>query len=182
MKLQAKGKETMRILVFLQMLAILTLPQLEASMISISGNETEYDRIQEAIDAADEGERIEINRGIYYENVVINKRVSLVGTKNPVIDAGKNGSAITITADGAIVEGFILRNSLICKDYPQEEGGIRLISNKNIIKNNTMTDNWDNIILCHSNDNIISNNTLKNSQEGVDLIQSDNNIIFDNYI
>jgi nitrous oxidase accessory protein NosD len=52
--------------------------------------------IQEAIDCAMPGDRIEVASGTYFENPVISTKISLVGIGNPVIDAGKKGSALTI--------------------------------------------------------------------------------------
>ena len=136
--------------------------------------------IQEAIDCAKPGDRIEIASGTYFENPVISTKISLVGIGNPVIDAGKKGSALTILADGVTIEGFILRNSSTGV-YPDEQGGIRVLSNNNTIQNNIIYDNWDDIVLFHSSGNLINNNTLDDAEEGLDLIQSDNNTISHNF-
>lgn len=140
--------------------------------------------IQEAIDIARPGDRIEVTGGTYFENVVVSKRVSLIGIGRPVIDAGQKGSAITITADGGgvLVEGFAIRNSSLSSIDLYEPAGIRLQSDGNTIRGNIISGNWDDIVLFSSHNNTISNNTLAGSQEGLDLISSHDNAIFDNSI
>lgn len=97
-----------------------------------------YDTIQEAVDAAATpigtraGDIIVVRPGIYDENVVVDKRLTLMGSfapslpfigSNPnpydpavnpnvaaIIDPTTAGAAITVTASGAIVQGFTLAN------------------------------------------------------------------------
>jgi parallel beta-helix repeat protein len=155
----------------------------EAATISVAiDRESYYSHIQDALDAANPGDRIEVFNGTYYENLNIMKPVQLIGIQKPIIDAWKNGSAISIFADNATIDGFILRNSSISIKYPQEDGGIKLFSNNNVIQNNLILDNWDDIVLFYSDRNFIVNNTLCRAQEGLDLIGSNNNTISGNYI
>ena len=67
---------------------------------------------QDAINNANLGDVIEVCSGTYYENVVVNKPVILRGVDTgggePVVDASRMGSAITITADGVAVDGFVV--------------------------------------------------------------------------
>jgi len=64
-----------------------------------------YSGIQGAIDFATAGDTIEVHTGTYYENVNVNKRLILRGIGMPVVDAGGNGSAITLGANGIVLEG-----------------------------------------------------------------------------
>ena len=49
-----------------------------------------YTSIQDAIDNASDGDTIYVYSGIYYENVVINKRINLIGEdrNGTIIDGG----------------------------------------------------------------------------------------------
>lgn len=179
-------------LLALLMLAILVpaaqaLPSIaEGSLASItvsaSGNDGNYRSIQEAIDAAAPGSRIDVGSGIYFENLIVDRRVSLFGSGSTVIDGQQKGSAVTITADGVLVEGFAIRNSSLSTAALREPGGIRLQSNDNTIRNNTITDNWNGIVLISSHENIICNNSLAGGQEAIDLRSSHNNTICHNRI
>ncbi|MBC7128618.1 MAG: right-handed parallel beta-helix repeat-containing protein [Thermoplasmatales archaeon] len=69
-----------------------------------------YEAIQPAIDAASNGDTIKVNEGTYYENIVINKEIILVG--DPVIDA-HGGVGISIEANNTLVENFTIYNGSI---------------------------------------------------------------------
>ncbi len=72
----------------------------------------EYTSIQQAVDAAKEGDQVIVRAGIYPENnIVIRKKISLKGIGNPVVDAGNKNGLFTIeTTDSVLIEGFTLRN------------------------------------------------------------------------
>ena len=61
--------------------------------------------IQEAIDAASDGDQILVEEGVYYENVMIDKGISLVSAnrENTILDAGGVGSALTF-ANGSEIQ------------------------------------------------------------------------------
>jgi len=63
----------------------------------------DYAKIQEAINANEtlDGHTIMVDVGVYYENVVLNKTLSLVGENRDfaVIDANGTGNGIVIQAD-----------------------------------------------------------------------------------
>ena len=68
--------------------------------------EANFTKIQDAINASSEGDTIIVHNGTYYENVILNKSLSLLGKRLPTIDAEVNGSAIEIDAPGCVVRGF----------------------------------------------------------------------------
>ncbi|MFZ2410724.1 MAG: NosD domain-containing protein, partial [Candidatus Methanoperedens sp.] len=90
-----------------------------------------YLSIQAAINAASTGDNILVYSGIYTEQVAVNKQLILLGMDNgggkPIVNAGGTGSAITLSADGITLDGFVATNGTI---------GINVVSNNNIIRNN----------------------------------------------
>ncbi len=86
-----------------------------ASFIEVdaSGTEGSYTRIQNAITDADTGDTIFVHDGIYTENVVIDKRVTVQGESKSgtIIDGGGKGNVVTINAGGAVLAGVSIRNS-----------------------------------------------------------------------
>ena len=73
----------------------------------------DYPSIQEAINQANEGDTIFVRNGTYYENVVVNKTVSLVGesVSNTVIDGNGIGDVVQIVEDNVSLSKFTIRNS-----------------------------------------------------------------------
>jgi len=154
------------------------------SNVSLSSNTyyvpDDYPTIQEAVDAANPGDTIIVKSGTYYENVVLNKSLTLQGEDVPTINAKGlgSGNAIKIISDNCVVRGFRCVNA---SDYPN--AGIRVESNGNIIENNRCEENWDGISLYESSYNTITNNELcENGVQGIRLGASSNNIITNNNV
>ena len=125
-----------------------------------SGGDADFTGIQDAINNATDGDTILVHFGVYYENVVVNKSVTLIGNGQPVVDAGGEGNAITLTADGTTLEGFTATKA--GSSWQDTDAGITLISN-----NNTIT----------------GNNVCNNNRGGIELDDSSNNTIyFNNFI
>jgi parallel beta-helix repeat protein len=151
--------------------------QFQGETINVPGD---YAGIQAAIDAAEPEDLIVVDGGIYRESVNVTKRLTLRGVGSPVVDAGGNGSVVTLSADGIVLEGFSLKNGGIETAQP---AGITVRSNDNVILNNTATDNWIGIYLYDSLGNIISENHVSyNMWAGIDLENSTNNIIANNNV
>jgi len=140
----------------------------------------DYPTIQEAINAAYDGDTIFVRNRIYYENIIVNKRVSLIGEdcEKTIIDAGKAGTAVLISnADYVTFIDFTIRNSGI-----EYSAGISLnyANYCNIIRN-IITNNSVGVMLYYSSNNKIAGNDITaNSGDGVALSLSSNNMIFHN--
>lgn len=93
--------------------------------------------IQAAINAADQGDTIEVHSGTYYENVNVFKPLVLRGIGYPIINAANTGSGIILYSDNSVIEGFFIANS------SASNPGINISnsSHANVIKNNTITRN-----------------------------------------
>ena len=140
----------------------------------------EFVTIHDAVDWASAGDTITVESGVYPETIRIDKKLTLIGIDSgsgyPVIDAGRKGPALEIVADGCTVEGFTIQNS-------EALAGIRISSNDNSIRRNTLTDNGQGILLSSSQRTIIANNNItENSRSGISLEGSNNNQINDNSV
>ena len=146
-----------------------------ASTIYVPGD---YSTIQAAVNAASPGDTVIAYNGTYYENVEINKQLTVRGVGIPVVDAGGNGNAITISADGVILEGFYAINP----DF-WSMGAIKVTSNNNIIRRNAAMNSLSSgIVFDHSSNNTLSSNTVYYNGVGISLSDSHNNTIKDNIV
>ncbi|MGB3459661.1 MAG: NosD domain-containing protein, partial [Halobacteriota archaeon] len=140
----------------------------------------DFTGIQEAINNAKEGDTILVYSGIYYENVVVNKSVTLRGIGHPVVDANDSDSAITLTADGITLVGFNATNS---GSFWWRDAGIKVTSNNNRITGNNVSNDWCGISLDDSsNNNTITGNNVNNDWCGISLSSSSNNNITGNNV
>jgi parallel beta-helix repeat protein len=134
----------------------------------------DFTGIQDAINDASDGDTIIVHSGVYYENVVVDKSVTLKGIGHPVVDAGGEGSAITLTADGITLEGFTVANS--GSRWSESDAGINVNSNNNTITGNNVNNDWCGISLSSSsNNNITGNNVSNNVRGGISLWDSCSN-------
>ena len=137
----------------------------------------DYPTIQAAISAASNGSMIIVHNGTYFENVVVNKKLTLHGVGKPIVDAGGSGNVVYITANHVNIRGFIIRNS------GRVYAGIHLCSSNNDITDNTVcSNNLRGVYIDHSNNNNIANNNILNNGYGIYLYWSSNNKISDNVI
>lgn len=143
----------------------------------------DFDSISEAINSASPGDILEVQSATYYENVDISKQLILIGngTANtkPIIDAGKKGSAMIISANGVTVDGFNLTNSL--GSLMNLWAGIEVNSNDNTIINNIAFNNENGILITGSN-NTIQGSTIINNIYGIKSEFSTNNSIWSNIL
>ena len=160
----------------------------------------DFHTIQEAIDAAGEGDTVFVRAGTYFERITLNKNnLNLIGEGAgvTVIDAkGWSGSVVYLCeVSNVTLSGFTLQNAYIgvgielCVNCTIEGNkiiknvnGISLDDSENInIRNNTVSDNkaWG-IYIQESANNLILKNYITKSREGIFLTYSRNNTLRDN--
>ena len=189
-----KPKTTIGITLTLLLISMLTLTfniqQVKAEPRTIIVPD-EFSSIQEAINNSNDGDTIYVKAGTYYENVFVNKALTLVGEdkSTTIIDAGgpvdevlpKPLTVVEVTANNVSISGFTIRNS---GDDPfLRDSGIYLsyVSGCNIY-GNILTNNYYGIALYGSSNNSFSSNTVINNYYGIELYDSSNNILRNNYM
>jgi len=132
-----------------------------------------YATIQKAINSAQPQHKILAYAGKHYENVVVNKSVTLVGENkhNTIIDGSGTGTVINVTANNVNISDFTIRNS------GNPECGILAVgSSGNNISHTIMTNNSYGIRLVNSNNNTLEGNTVSNNEYGISLDGSSNTL------
>ena len=145
-----------------------------------------FSTIQEAINdnETSNGHTIFVEEGVYYENLVISKSLSLIG-KNPtntIIDGMRKSHVIHVNADSVKIMNFTIRNSSR-QGFPNRSGiYIEAGNNCNIVQNK-LIDNLDGISINYSFNTTLQRNDLTTSGwTGIVVNESTNNIISENDI
>ncbi len=102
----------------------------------IVGDEGRYATIESALQAARDGDVIEVRGGSYSAPLVIDKRVSLIGVNHPVIDGSGQGSLVLITASDVVFQGFTLMNT--GRSLAHEDTGIVIQADNVTVAENTL--------------------------------------------
>lgn len=139
-------------------------------MVSPSGGG--FTSIQDAVTWASPLDTVTVGSGTYPETVKINKKITLVGVDTgggaPVIDPGRRGNAVVISADGCTITGFTIQNS-------ENGSGIQITSNGNTVDNNTLSGNAVGITLVSADSNTLSGNSIAGSTRAGIVIQAAGN-------
>lgn len=158
-----------------------------------------YSTIQEAVDAANQGDTIIVSEGTYVEGQIeVYKPLTLMAEGTVVVDGLGEGHVISVTANNITITGFTVKNSKSGWGY----GGISLrnvrnctlsgnkaVNNtngisvlggpgNNVVKENVASSNLLGIGLYGARNNVVKGNTLKkNHHHGIRLYYSSENII-----
>jgi len=141
-----------------------------------------YSIIQDAINDASDGDTIFVYSGTYYENLIVDKTINLVGeNRNTVIiDCYDNGDAILIKADWITIKGFTITG---CDNYDCR--GLLIIDSKyaNILENIITSEFEVGIFLFRSSDCSIYYSTITDDCAiGIKIEIASNIEIFENSI
>jgi len=136
-----------------------------------------YSRIQDAIDNASDGDIVFVYSGTYYEHIVVNKTIDLIGENKDTtgIDGGGTGVVVDISSDGVTISGFTVLNGGF---------GIHLyfFNNNTVTGNNANSNHLYGIVLASSSNNTIIGNNVSNNHVGIVLSFSSNNTIIGNNV
>ena len=200
-------KAVMALSMVLCLLFVLCLKDFKTSVRASPGTVNvpgDFNSIQQAVNNVSSGDTIFVHTGTYYERVVINKSIALVGENrgSTIIDGSQSGNVIYIVNTANVtIEGFTVRrsgtspNCGIFVDHSVDitirnnriidnaEGISLLSSSGNVICDNNISNNNDGIYLFSSSDNVISRNTISLSNyDGIYLYYSVNNVLSHNFV
>ena len=168
-----------------------------------------FDFIQAAIDDSDtlDGHIITVAAGAYTENVIVNKKLTIMGENRDtaIVSGGGSGhvfhviyhdvqiSGLTIKDAGPIFldSGIMIEDASNVRIYnniisSNPMNGIRMIDSDSaqscLVEDNIISSNYYGIYVWLSNDNIIRNNDVQMNNYGIHVWDADSNIIESNTI
>lgn len=121
--------------------------------------EGNYSIIQDAINISYIGDTIFVYNGTYYENIEINKSISIVGENkdSTIINGTNSNNVITLKAPNINISGFTVKDGLISGILIERSINCKIFQNiidRNLIGINVISSNYTIIF-----NNTISNNT-----------------------
>jgi parallel beta-helix repeat protein len=159
------------------------------NIIYVNGNNTQgpwegtieapYQYIKDAIENSIDGDTIFVYGGIYFENLIINKSLSIIGeNKNStVIDGFYKQYILSLYQDSTRISNFTFINSGGFND----NAGVIINSEFNQISNCIMSRLKSGIIINSKSNNIINNCIFHTSGDGIFVKSSNNNNISNCY-
>nr|MBP7534642.1 nitrous oxide reductase family maturation protein NosD [Chitinophagales bacterium] len=153
------------------------------------GKQKAFTQIKQAIAAAQAGDTVLVESGLYKEgNIVINKKIFFLGNNLPILDGEHKFEILSIKADSVTVKGFRVQHSgYATLDDP---GGIKVYdSNFVTISENDLYDNFFGIYIQYGTHCVVKNNTIvafgKDEQQignGIHCWKSDSLQIIGNHV
>ncbi len=153
-----------------------SVPSVRAARTWIVGKDYrgDFGDIQNAINAASPGDIIKVSSGIFYEHLVVNKSVALIGENSSTsfINGNGTGTVVTVNASSVRISGFTIQKS---GEYLH---GIFLDGSTNsTIQDNIIVDNYHGVWLNNSEKTVIADNLIQNNMWGIYSQDSRDNVI-----
>lgn len=158
-----------------------------------------YATIQEAISALEtlDGHTIVVDSGLYYEHVLVDKALTIIGSDklDTIIDGNNTGIVVQVRSVNVTIAGFTIQNGgkdpgyscvHIEGSYANLSGvivknsyrGVFVIdSSHNVFRDVETSNNFFGVYLYHSVNNLLLNIKVIRSEYGIELGYSDGNFI-----
>ncbi|WP_319506888.1 PGF-pre-PGF domain-containing protein [uncultured Methanolobus sp.] len=164
-----------------------------AETVTVNWNGTgDYTSIQSAIDNASSGDSIIVMPGIYAENLLVDRSVSIVSESGDpddtaIMAADQEDDVIHVTADNVTISGFnITRSDLsyIDEEYPDYSYSGILLDHveSSLIMENELSHNYRGISLDCASNNFLANNSAFSNIVGLYLDCSNDNTLVNNSV
>lgn len=153
----------------LAIMSLLVPVLVHAAVLRVPGD---FPDVQQAVDSASAGDMVALEKGIYKENIIINKPITLKAAPGSIIKAAdKNSPTVKVTGFGATLEGVTATGSEVSGFLLEKAEGARLAGCE-------ASGNWIGITLKRSRNNTLTGNTADaNMSYGIYLEYSDGNLV-----
>ncbi len=132
----------------------------EGRVWTVGRGSTDFPLIAPAIAVAADGDEIRISPGVYREDLVLAKRLSLVGEGGPVLFGTGRGTVIDVRADNCEIRNLIIDGTGVGAGN-QMDAAIRLTSNGNVVSGNIMRRVFYGVVIAGGSSNLVTDNTIE---------------------
>jgi parallel beta-helix repeat protein len=146
--------------------------------------------IQEAVEGARTGDIIIVNPGVYRENIIVDKDLTILSNlslssndtnRTFIIGAASDSDVIDIYSNNVTIEGFYIIGG--SSGMERDLIGINLESVENCsVSNSTLVLNDIGICLNNSTSNYLDNNLVSLGKKGISLVDSSENMVSNNTV
>jgi nitrous oxidase accessory protein len=170
------------------------------------------ENLQAIIDSTKEGAVLKLENKTYDGNIVIHKRMTIIGSNKTVIKGDGTGNVISIKAPNVRLSRLTVTHSSMDRNSPEEYAAIKIYTNGNVVEYTQIRDSFHGIYLSqahhniiryndikglgkgeiaaqgnglhvfYSNDNLLTNNTIEGTRDGMFFDYANNNRIDENKI
>lgn len=127
----------MKALALVAALVLVAAPATAARTWTVGAAGADFPLISPALAAAADGDTILVGPGVYRENLVLHRRVSIVGHGSPLLFGLGTGSVIRILAPGCEIRGLVIEGSGTGETNDMD-AAVQVASSGNRIVDNTM--------------------------------------------
>ncbi len=141
--------------------------------------EGEYSTIQEAVDAALEGDLIRVYEGLYFESIIVDKPLDIVGNGSLFTNIEGDGSPTIISV---VANGVNLTGLTILGGEGFDTTGILITAGACNISDNQVFMHEVGVLIDGGGAVTLYNNTFLENVQGIQVVDSDGNLMVNNTI
>lgn len=121
--------------------------------------------LQQAIRSAHPGDVLEIARGVYQGNFIVDKPLTLRGIQRPTLTGTLQGDTVRVTAPDVVLEGLIVRDS--GDSLKDQNAGIYIYpgAHRTVVRHCDLTYNLFGLWIEKANDVLIEANTITGKRD-----------------
>ena len=168
---------------------VLVSARVDARTWTVGGAAADWPFIAPAIAAAAEGDTIVVARGVYRENLVVDKRLTIAGIDRPTLIGTGDGSVVTLVAGGSEISGFAIEGSGM-GETNEMDAAVQVRSDRNRVTDNVIRRVFYGIVVVDARHNEIADNEIAGLRErpygqrgdGIYVFRSPENFIARNRI
>jgi nitrous oxidase accessory protein len=146
--------------------------------------------LQTRIDSMKEGAVLKLGNKTYEGNIVINKPITIIGSKNTVIKGDGKGNVIEVKAQHVKLRHFTVIHSSMNMSSSEEYAAIKIYTNNNLVEHISIRDSYHGIYLSQAHHNTVRDNTIKGwgrniiseQGNGIQVYYANDNLLVNNKI
>lgn len=146
----------MKTLALAAVLLLAAVPATAARTWTVGAAGADFPLISPALAAAADGDTILVGPGVYRENLVLHRRVSIVGHGSPLLYGLGTGSVIRILAAGCEIRGLVIEGSGTGETNDMD-AAVQMASSGNRIVGNTMRRVFYGVVIGASDNEVADN-------------------------